>query len=409
LGAQKTFKTRVYAAKLQFLSDDAWPKAAPEPFVVTLIGDGDPSLTSADLEKLAADVTEQIKAPMVVRAQNSSRGDQMNAETGGNRYPDGWTLDDALWYYGAPVTGLTINRNQVDITVKGAAKAGDAPIVESVPEAPFKILNLANTVEKGETNIQIDRGDKFSPLGDLLTITGQIAVGQTTTDGYAVPDPKEWARILFLRALQKNGAKIVEPKVFAVTEQTEIASHESPNVAFLLQKFLKTSDNLYGELLLRRAGMEVSNTTKKNAIGVVSTGMANVAHQAMNAWLNDATSMRYSDGSGLSRYDMVTPRNIVSLLAQMQTEKDGAAFYSALPIAGVDGTLKNRMKDTAAQNNVRAKTGTFSIVNCLSGYVTTKDGQRLAVSILTNGVESGETAREWQGKVFATLANASWK
>src|SRR5690606_12533735 len=125
--------------------------------------------------------------------------------------------------------------------------------------------------------------------------------------------------------------------------------------------------------------------------------LANTAHRAMNGWLNDATSMRLSDGSGLSRYNLVTPRNIVSLLVQMEKEKEGAAFYSALPIAGVDGTIKNRMKNTPAENNVRAKTGTFSIVNCLSGYVTTRDGQRLAVSILTNGIEGSDTAREWQG------------
>ena len=141
--------------------------------------------------------------------------------------------------------------------------------------------------------------------------------------------------------------------------------------------------------------------------------MAALAHRNLIGWLMQnkvpTQGLRFSDGSGLSRYDTATPLALARLLGAAQKLDGGELFYNALPIAGVDGTLKNRFKNSAAQGNLHGKTGTFSTVNCLSGYVTTRDGQRLAVSILTNFVEDGELARNWEGRIMATLAAASWK
>ncbi|RYG59065.1 D-alanyl-D-alanine carboxypeptidase/D-alanyl-D-alanine-endopeptidase, partial [bacterium] len=190
------------------------------------------------------------------------------------------------------------------------------------------------------------------------------------------------------------------------------AAHDSKPLSFLLQRFLKNSDNLYGEMLLRRAAAELPTVDIKNP-QIASSGMAARAHNAMLTWLKKSgvptEGLRFSDGSGLSRYNLATPISLARLLGATQKIEGGKAFFDALPIAGVDGTLKNRMKGSAAEKNVRAKTGTFSIANSLTGYVTTKDGNRLAVSILTNGVEDGEFARNWEGQVFAALANATWK
>jgi D-alanyl-D-alanine carboxypeptidase/D-alanyl-D-alanine-endopeptidase (penicillin-binding protein 4) len=130
------------------------------------------------------------------------------------------------------------------------------------------------------------------------------------------------------------------------------------------------------------------------------------------AWLKqngvDTAALRMTDGSGLSRYNLVTPRATVQLLAAVQRLPGGDAMWNALPLAGVDGTLGRRMKGTAAQNNVRAKTGTFSIVSTLSGYVTTRDGHRLAVSLLTNFARDGREARKLQDEIYALLAATQW-
>ena len=90
------------------------------------------------------------------------------------------------------------------------------------------------------------------------------------------------------------------------------------------------------------------------------------------------------DGSGLSRHDLVTPETMVKVLVAIQRDTAFQAFYDALPIAGVDGTISNRMRGTPAQNNMHAKTGTIEFVRSLSGYVTTADNERLVFSFLSN-------------------------
>ena len=144
-----------------------------------------------------------------------------------------------------------------------------------------------------------------------------------------------------------------------------------------------------------------------------SLNYAKRGHELIFDWLKENSvstdGLKFTDGSGLSRYDMVTPRAVSGLLSAVEKVPGAQSFYNALPIAGVDGTMKNRGKGTAAENNVRAKSGTFSIVSCLSGYVTTKDKQRLSVVILTNFVPDGSAARKMQDQIFTTLAETDWR
>ena len=422
LGPDARFETQVLGAPAEFLNEAMWPATEKSPLVVTLIGGGDPSFSLADIGDLARQTLDSVegekKGFFIVRAQDSPAGALLNAEFGGRRYPDGWTLDDAIWYYGPPVTGLALNRNQVDVTIQGAEKAGDLAIVKSEPNAPFPVLSTIITVPKSDPRagqVQWDRGDAASPLGPTLWLRGFIGVGEKASEGIAVPDPQEWARAQLAEALKKGGGQIAAINGGYTTEAASvIATHQSPPVKVLLRQFLKQSDNLYGEMLLRRAGATLPDDAPSvPGVSVSSTGLAARAHRDMAVWLRDngvpTAGLRFSDGSGLSRYNLATPRALARLLGVAQKLEGGADFYEALPIAGVDGTLRNRFKGSAAQANLHAKTGTFSIVNCLSGYVTTRDGQRLAVSILTNFVEDGELTRRWQGRVMATLANASWK
>ncbi len=461
LGPDARFTTRVVQTQLLATRAGAWPINTPYPTVMTLYGDGDPSLSTADLADLATQITAKNPGTIIVRASDAlyPRGN-MNAEEGGGRYPDGWTLDDALWYYAPTVSALAVNRNQVDVTITGGAALSDIATTRSEPEAPFSIFAPLVTVPATDSRagkLKWTRGDTDSPLGQRLTITGFIAPGQIQSEGVTVPDPRLWAQSLLGASLREKGVAVVEPDGFyGQKDATIVAQHASPPLSTLLQRFLKNSDNLYGEMLLRRAAISlppekprvpnpalILNSapistpgaavgTSGAAIGttlgastvinpaatppnpqVASTGIAGRAHDAMIAWLRRSgvptAGLRLSDGSGLSRYNLVTPISVARLLGAAERIKGGAAFYEALPIAGVDGTLRNRMKGTAAEKNVRAKTGSFAIVSTLSGYVTTRDGQRLAVSILTNGIESGDLSRRWQNQVLATLANADFR
>lgn len=427
LGPDAKFTTRIVQTKPLATRAGAWPAGVPYPSIVTLYGDGDPSLSSADLAQMAKDVAAQKPGALIVRASEAlfPRG-QMNAEEGGNRYPDGWTIDDAIWYYAPTVGALALNRNQVDVTLKGAAKVGEPAALTSSPEAPFPIFAPVITVERADARggrLNWTRGDAATPLGSTLSISGFLASGQTQSEGVAVPDVRGWAQSVLGASLRDAGATVVEPEgFFGQKDATVISTHASPPLSTLLQRFLKNSDNLYGEMLLRRAGASLPPEPRKNADGtpyaapknpqISSSGTAARAHTAMFGWLQKngvpTSGLRLSDGSGLSRYELVTPLSVARLLGAAERIKGGQAFYDALPIAGVDGTLRRRMIGTAAARNAHAKTGSFSTVSTLSGYVTTRDGQRLAVSLLTNYAENGDLSRRVQDRIFATLAAADF-
>jgi serine-type D-Ala-D-Ala carboxypeptidase/endopeptidase (penicillin-binding protein 4) len=140
---------------------------------------------------------------------------------------------------------------------------------------------------------------------------------------------------------------------------------------------MKLSQNQIAEILLKTIGLE------KGGMGTADSARTIVAQQLL-AWGVQPDGFVIRDGSGLSRHDLVTPETIVRVLDRIQRDTAFAVYYNAMPIAGVDGTLQDRMKGTPAEGNVHAKTGSISAARSLSGYVTTADGQRLIFSILAN-------------------------
>ena len=166
----------------------------------------------------------------------------------------------------------------------------------------------------------------------------------------------------------------------------------------ILPELMKPSQNQIAEVFLRTLGLE------KGGLGTADSGRRVIAKQ-FDAWKIPADGYVVRDGSGLSRNDLVSPETIVSLLEVMRLSPNFDLFFSSLPIAGVDGTIRTRMRDTPAQGNLRAKTGTLSMVRSLSGYVKTADGQLLEFSALCNNWTTPQAAVDKvQDTIGATLA-----
>jgi D-alanyl-D-alanine carboxypeptidase/D-alanyl-D-alanine-endopeptidase (penicillin-binding protein 4) len=165
----------------------------------------------------------------------------------------------------------------------------------------------------------------------------------------------------------------------------EIATLQSPPFSLVAAQTLKPSQNLYTEIILRTLGKVAA--TPASPLNNIRTSEA-AGLEVVKTFLKEAgvnlTPLSLTDGSGLSRNDMVTPEASVQLLIYMSRHRFATSFREALPIAGVDGTLRNRMRGTVAENNVRAKTGSLSSAATLSGYVTTAAGENLAFSIMVN-------------------------
>lgn len=152
---------------------------------------------------------------------------------------------------------------------------------------------------------------------------------------------------------------------------------QSPPLRDVLHAMLKPSQNQIAEVLIHTIGLE------ETGVGTADSGIAVVRRQLL-AWGAQPDGFVQHDGSGLSRYDYLTPETIVHTLAAIRRDTAFAAFFNGLPVAGVDGTLENRMRDTPAQGNVHAKTGYVANARSLSGYVTTVDGRMLIFSALCN-------------------------
>jgi D-alanyl-D-alanine carboxypeptidase/D-alanyl-D-alanine-endopeptidase (penicillin-binding protein 4) len=177
-----------------------------------------------------------------------------------------------------------------------------------------------------------------------------------------------------------------------------LASHEGPPLADVLKAVNKPSQNLHAEMLLRLVG------TKAKGEGSVAAG-----HAAEGDFLRrlgvQPDDWALFDGSGLSRSDLVTPHEMAALLVAMDRHPHARTFRESLPVAGVDGTLKNRLRGTPAEGRLTAKTGTLRQAAALAGYVTTRSGSRLAFAITANHhTAKGNAVTEAIDAIAAILA-----
>jgi D-alanyl-D-alanine carboxypeptidase/D-alanyl-D-alanine-endopeptidase (penicillin-binding protein 4) len=394
-----------------------------------IYGRGDPSIAarfnSGDYFKGINDLADRIVASGVKRIKGDLVGDE--SYFNGAPVGSGWEWEDLTWSYGAQVSALTINDNAIDLNIRPGDRIG-APvsITTGPPSSSFMtIVNRATTTAKGT------RGDLhiFRGLGaNSLEITGTLPMGDAGfVGGVSIPDPA-LAFVSMLRdALIKRGVKI-DGRVRTVSSRSggsivptpgpalvkapeylapivEIASLPSPAFTSIAAQTLKPSQNQYTEIILRTLG-RTSAPPVSSETGRVrddeENGLEVVKNFLRQAGVND-NDVALNDGSGLSRNDLISANTTVQLLTFMSKHKYFGQFREALPIAGVDGTLRTRMRGTPAEGNVRAKTGSLSSVASLSGYVTTAGGEHVVFSMMLNNYPDASAVRRDSIDAIAVL------
>jgi D-alanyl-D-alanine carboxypeptidase/D-alanyl-D-alanine-endopeptidase (penicillin-binding protein 4) len=207
--------------------------------------------------------------------------------------------------------------------------------------------------------------------------------------------PARAAADAFDRALQRAGVDVARDARTGTTPSAAVplAEQNSPPIAELARLTNTPSDNFLAETLLKALGSEFG------AAGSTRAG-AQVVRSAVAGF---GIAPQVADGSGLSRANRTSPREVVRLLQRMALEDSGAAFTRSLAVAGASGTLKRRMRGTVAQGRCRGKTGTLSGVSGLAGYCTTTRGSRVAFAYLMNGVSTWG-ARRLQDRMTEALA-----
>lgn len=365
-----------------------------------LKGTGDPTMLAEDYDTLAAKVAASGVRMVTGRlVADDTWFDDV-------RLGLSWAWDDEPYYYSAQVSALTASPDtdydagSIIVRVAPGAAGSKAEVRIEPPTDYVRVVNNATTGAPGSSNtVSVDREHGTN----TFTVTGSIpAGGSTTTEWMAVWEPTGYAAALFRAALKRHGVTVLGPTVRGATPAgaAELAKRESMPLRELQVPFLKLSNNLHAEILVKSMGRATA--------GVGSWGAGRKALVDALTDLGVTGRLSMADGSGLSRMDQISPDQLAQLLAGAVDRPWFGEWYEALPIAGqsdrmVGGTLRNRMAGTAAEGNVHAKTGTLTGVTGLSGYVDTAGGERWIFSMVTNNT-IGVNAKAIEDKVAIRLA-----
>lgn len=360
-----------------------------------VVGRGDPSLTDAQLKELAQQLSRRgiRQVQHLIAEDNYFQGHAVNPS---------WEWEDVQVDYGAPVNSLILNQNAVVLTLfpQQLGKPLRAVWADPAEVTRWRIENDSVTAQPAEPAlINVNRELR----GAVLKITGQLSVdSEPESVALAVLDPVGHFLRHFRRALAAEGINETADvrrytqisKLFSVHLRTsavrELAAVESPPLSQLLVETNQNSNNLYAEALLRSLQAEAlpSLGAKVGNTPAPTDSTADVGLRVVRATLTklgvDPAGYVLADGSGLSRHNLVSPEAIAQTLRAMAQSPEASVYRASLPVAGISGTLQNRLRDTPAQGIVQAKTGTMSGVVALSGYLDASNYEPLVFSIIVN-------------------------
>jgi serine-type D-Ala-D-Ala carboxypeptidase/endopeptidase (penicillin-binding protein 4) len=357
-----------------------------------LVGRGDPNLSN---RKFPFDTKEEFDGPpekmlaeladaVVLQGLKEVAGDVVGDDSyfPRERYPDGWEIDDMVWEYGAAVSAIVVDDNTVTVRLAPAERPGE-PVQVSVdpPAQEFTVKSDVTTTDaKEKPDLRLTR----EPGTDSVRISGVLPAKSSPHKlALAIQEPAPHAAELVAHLLRERGVKL-DGKIRAehdpdpaASERAVLAEHLSIPLADSVKLVNKISQNLHTEVLLRTAARQSGRWSDPEELAKFPQGFY------AKVGIVDGDVVQ-TDGSGLSRHDLVTPRAFVTLLQYAQKQAWFPAFYASLPVAGVDGTLNERMKSAAISGRIHAKTGSVAHVRTLSGYAETRGGRRLIFSFLSN-------------------------
>ncbi len=384
------------------VESDAVPDAQGRVWDLYLVGRGDPNLgvrtfpytyhgAQQPADKFLEELADHVKAQGVREVVGKLVADDSYFVW--EPFAPNWAADDLDWGYGAPVSALAFNDNLLTLHVKPGEKAGDEAEVRLNPVADYYLLrnHILTGAKAAEKNYLLLR----QPGSMELDLWGQIPLeGEESVDTIAIANPPQLMAEQFRAALRARGIALdgpIEVRHFTPLEAASLpnpappssarvvlAEHTSPPLSEAIKVVNKESENLHAEMLLRTLGRAVNNH------GSLAGGL-----EALNAFATEQVGILpgetyFSDGSGLSREDLVAPHAAVKLLVYMGRSRHFQAFLDSLPVSGIDGTLAHRFYDDDVKGKIHAKTGSVEHVNTLSGYMDLPSGKRLAFSMMGN-------------------------
>jgi serine-type D-Ala-D-Ala carboxypeptidase/endopeptidase (penicillin-binding protein 4) len=343
---------------------------------IYLVFSGDPSFNSTDVDA----IIQRLRQMGVGKV--AGNWFFVNQAIATKPYAPGWMNDDITYGYGAPLMPFSIDANRLNITINPATIEGNKALIEVNDQGgSITLKNLVITRKSGVKCRLVIHMDNANIL-EVKGCIGQKSLARE--ESLAIKNPLLYAKkltqhLLVHHDIQLNGAI----KLGVLTKHAKpLVTHTSVKLANLMADTLKPSDNLYADSLFLKVGQMYF---KKPATWTN-------AQVAVKRLLKQYTGINLTksvlvDGSGLSRYDLITPRQTVALLKFLHNQFPiSYEFITALPIAGRDGTLGKRFLASHQKDLVRAKTGGMLGIVSLSGYLSTANNHLLAFSIMVNGI-----------------------
>lgn len=360
-----------------------------------VVGHGDPDFSTEDLDTIVM----KISAAGIKRIEGNLYGDVTYTDS--IFWGHGWMWDDDPSTDSPYLSALNINSNSVLVTMQPGAP-GEALIVSTTPATGFfSIRNSAVTAQDTPYTFKWDRN--WLARTNELIFTGRFpAASGMRRSEINVYNPAMYFLTLLSEKLNNAGIGFSGSiSLKKLTGSPELLAEKNRKYSEVIINLNKTSDNLSAEMTLRAMAARFFGVPALPENGIVMTDSLLTL-----AGLNK-DNYRIVDGSGVSHYNLVSSElfmNVLKFIYYARPEKF-SLLYDSFPVAGIDGTLRGRMKGTKAYNNVHAKTGTLSGVSSLSGYVRNSAGELQAFSIMMQGyIGSSRKATGWQDRICAILA-----
>lgn len=355
---------------------------------VFLVGKGDPMLSIEDIDQLA----KQLKSSGITKITGNIIADASVFDNEMNRAK--YSGDNEEVQATGPISGLTLNKNQVTIIATAGKNPGERIRVSTIPFAPnaISVINTATVAgsktvkaKKGKKAITIQEGTSLAVKPSFengkmtIRVSGKLRPG-TSVSGYSVfsTNPPMIAADALREKLRANGIIVNGGiSVQKAPEKTQVIASVKRPLRDVVAQINKQSDNFAAEHVFKMVG-----GTAKTSCSIIRSELEK---QGINT-----SKLLLNDGCGLSRRNVVAPSVMTHLLSEAINQPFGVDFVNSLAIAGTDGTLKRRLKATSAEGNATAKTGTLKNVSSLAGYVKAPNGERIVFSIIFNGSNVGE-------------------
>jgi serine-type D-Ala-D-Ala carboxypeptidase/endopeptidase (penicillin-binding protein 4) len=340
-----------------------------------VVGRGDPSLTAIGLQSIAQQLKQRggNKIGQISFDDGYFRGEQINSD---------WEWSDLSTDYAPAINGLMFGQNSNPLIV--SPQRVGMPLRYTWKDPSLNSWQVDNQSLTAPASQESNANANAIFGKPTIRLTGKLALNSTPTQiDLPLLNPAESFVRAFRQSLNRLGISVESTQLVLGRDPVnlpEIAAINSPTIGELINETNQRSNNIYAEVLLKSIGRthpeHHTSTSDTSTLGIA------LVKQRLTEMGIDEQSYRLSDGSGLSRHNLVAPNTFVRILSVMATTSTAQIYRDSLPIAGFSGSLKNRMQGTLAQGIVRAKTGSMSGVASLSGYIYPPQYSPLVFSII---------------------------